>query len=66
MLKRWRLKFDPPTEYFSYRHLSVLLPGLPLKLWNTKAMEAIRNVLGNFFKCDKDALQSKDRRLAKF
>jgi hypothetical protein len=32
MLKRWRLSFNPSTEHFSYRHLWVLLPGLPLQL----------------------------------
>jgi hypothetical protein len=52
MLKRWRLKFDPATEYFSFRHLWVLLPGLPLHLWNLRALEAIGNVLGHYIKLD--------------
>jgi len=34
MLKRWRLGFNPSTEFFILRHLWVLLPGLPLQLWN--------------------------------
>jgi hypothetical protein len=34
MLKRWRVTFDPTTEYFQFLHLWVLLPGLPLQLWN--------------------------------
>jgi hypothetical protein len=46
MLKRWRIHFDPSTEYFSFRHLWVLLLGLPLQLWNTRALEAIGNVMG--------------------
>jgi hypothetical protein len=65
MLKRWRLKFDPTTEYFSFRHLWVLLPGLSLQLWNTKAMEAIGNVLGRFIKIDEDTLHSRDMRMEK-
>jgi hypothetical protein len=28
MLKRWRVSFDPTQDYFCYRHLWVLLPGL--------------------------------------
>jgi hypothetical protein len=34
MLKRWRVAFNPVTEYFQHRHLWVLLPGLPLHFWN--------------------------------
>jgi hypothetical protein len=30
MLKRWRVGFNPETEYFSFRHLWILLSGLPL------------------------------------
>jgi hypothetical protein len=29
MLKRWWVAFDPITEYFSFRHFWVLLPGYP-------------------------------------
>jgi hypothetical protein len=43
MLKRWRTRFDPATEFFSHRHVWVLLPGLPLNLWNKKALMAIGN-----------------------
>jgi len=32
MLKRWRVAFDPLTEYFHHRHLWVLPPGLPIHL----------------------------------
>jgi hypothetical protein len=39
MLKRWRLAFNPDTDYFQHRHLWVLLPGLPLHLWNEEALE---------------------------
>jgi hypothetical protein len=46
MLKHWRIRFDPNTKYFSLCHLWVLLPGLPLHMWNTRALEAIGNVLG--------------------
>jgi hypothetical protein len=39
MLKRWRVGFNPESEHFSYRHLWILLLGLPLQLWNLKALE---------------------------
>jgi hypothetical protein len=45
MLKPWRVSFDPTHEYFHLRHLWVLLPGLPLHLWNEKSLEAIGNAL---------------------
>jgi len=32
MLKRWRMAFNPDTDYFQHRHLWVLLPGFPLFL----------------------------------
>jgi hypothetical protein len=48
MMKHWRMGFDPFKDYFSYRHVWVLLPGLPLNLWNKKALSAIGNLLGRF------------------
>jgi hypothetical protein len=65
MLKRWRLIFDLKHEYFSFRHLWVLLSGLPLQLWNNKALEAIGNSLGHFIKLDEEALLSNDCRMTK-
>jgi hypothetical protein len=65
MLKRWRVCFDPTTEYFCLCHLWVLLPGLPLQLWNAKALEAIGNELGRFIKVDELSLSTPDKRLAK-
>ena len=38
MLKRWRIAFNPDTDYFQFRHLWVLLSGLPLYLWNEGAL----------------------------
>jgi hypothetical protein len=38
MMKRWRTGFDPATNYFSFRHVWVLLPGLPLNIWNKKEL----------------------------
>jgi hypothetical protein len=52
MLKRWRFSFDPVNDYFQHMHLWVLLPGLPLNLWNEKALSAIGNALGRFIKVD--------------
>jgi hypothetical protein len=65
MLKCWRVRFDPISEYFSFRHLWVLLPGLTLQLWNAKALEAIGNELGRFIKVDEIYLQSPDKIMAK-
>jgi hypothetical protein len=41
MLKWWRISFDPAQDYFQYRHLWVLLPGLPLNFWNVESSDAI-------------------------
>jgi hypothetical protein len=56
MLKRWRVAFDPTTEHFQYRHLWVLLPGLPLHLWNEGALRAIGDALGKFISLDNKSL----------
>jgi hypothetical protein len=56
MLKRWRISFDPAQEYFHFRHLWILLPGLPLNLWNKSALMAIGNALGCFICVDDNAL----------
>jgi hypothetical protein len=65
MLKRWWISFNLSMEYFSFHHLWVLLPGLPLQLWNVKALEVIGNALGHFIKVDNQALLSSDKRMAK-
>jgi len=65
MLKRWRIRFDPTTKYFSFCHLWVLLPGLPLQMWNAKVLEAIGNVLGHFIKVDEVALHSHGKIMTK-
>jgi hypothetical protein len=65
MLKRWRLKFDTASEYFSFQHLWILLPGLPLHFWNYRALQAIGNELGRFIKVDEKVLNSSDRCMAK-
>jgi hypothetical protein len=63
MMKRWRTGFDPATDYFSFRHVWVLLPGLLLNLWNKKALTAIENLLGRFLKVDEAGLHSMDKRM---
>jgi len=52
MLKRWRVAFNPSTENFQYRHLWVLLLGLPIHFWNEGALKAIRGALGCFISLD--------------
>jgi hypothetical protein len=65
MLKRWRISFDSAQEYFQLRHFWVLLPGLPLNLWNKKALAAIGNALGRFIAMDESLLCASDRKLAR-
>jgi len=65
MLKCWRDNFDPTQDYFHFRHLWVLLPGLPMHLWNVKSLEAIGNVLGRFIKVYEHELLASDKRMCK-
>jgi hypothetical protein len=65
MLKRWRLAFDPDTEYFQFRHIWVLLPGLPLHLWNDAAFRAIGGSLGRFIALDPQTLAGPSRRIGR-
>jgi hypothetical protein len=43
----------------------VLLPGLPLQMWNSKALEVVGNSIGRFIKVDETTLRSPDKRMAK-
>jgi hypothetical protein len=61
MLKRWRLAFNPDSDYFQHRHLWVLLPGLPLHFWNEGSLKAIGNSLGQFISLDTQSLKSPSR-----
>jgi hypothetical protein len=65
MLKRWRVSFDPSQDYFLHRHLWVLLPGLPLYLWNEKSLMAIGNSLGRFISLDSKILTGPDEKMAR-
>jgi hypothetical protein len=65
MIKRWRVAFNPVTEYFEKRHLWVLLPGLPLHLWTVAAMEAIGNSLGSFVSLDDSVMKAPSRKMGK-
>jgi hypothetical protein len=65
MLKRWRLAFNPDTEYFQLRHIWVLLPGLPLQFWNEDALVAIGNSLGSFLALELDLLSASYRKIGK-
>jgi hypothetical protein len=65
MLKKWRVAFNPETEYFSFRHFWILLPGLPLYLWNEGALKAIGEALGSFIVVDKEVLLSTSRKVCR-
>jgi hypothetical protein len=43
----------------------VLLPSLPLQLWNLKSLEAVGNSIGRFLNIDETTLRSPDKRMAK-
>jgi hypothetical protein len=65
MLKQWRISFDPLQDYFRLRHFWVLLPGLPLHLWNQKALEAIGNSLDRFICVDLQVLTASEKKVAR-
>jgi hypothetical protein len=65
MLKRWRMAFNPDTDYFQHRHLWVLLPGLPLFLWNEGALKAIGDSLGTFIVVDPQSLSGPVRKMGR-
>jgi hypothetical protein len=65
MLKRWRLAFNPDTDFFQLRHLWVLLPGLPLHLWNEDAIRAIGDSLGKFIALDSQSLAGPSRKMGR-
>jgi hypothetical protein len=65
MLKRWRMAFNPDTDYFQNRHLWVLLPGLPLHLWNEGAIRAIGDSLGKFIAFDTQSLTGSLRKMGR-
>jgi hypothetical protein len=65
MLKRWRLAFNPDTDFFQLRHLWVLLLGLPLHLWNEEALRAIGNALGKFITLDSQSLNIPLRKMGR-
>jgi hypothetical protein len=55
----------PDDKYFQHRHLWVLLPGLPLQLWNEGALAAIGNSLGTFITVDRLTLSAPNRKMGK-
>jgi hypothetical protein len=65
MLKRWSLSFNPATNISAFRHIWVLLPSLPLQMWNIKALEAVGNAIGRFLKIEEADLHSMDKRMEK-
>jgi hypothetical protein len=65
MLKRWRMAFNPDSDYFQYRHLWVLLPGLPLHFWNKDAIRAIADTLGKFISFDSGSLSGSSRKMGR-
>jgi hypothetical protein len=46
--KNWKPGFDPRREPTFLKQIWVLLPRLPLELWNSKIVERVGNTLGQF------------------
>jgi len=65
MLKQWRVMFDPLTNDFQYRHLWLLLLGLPIHLWNEGDLKAIGEALGNFISLDTTTLVNSARKVGR-
>ena len=65
MLECWHIHFDPLRECVKKRHFWVLLPGLPLPLWNCSVMEGIGNTIGHYVTVEDDFLHAYDKRMAK-
>lgn len=63
LLKRWGISFNPAQDYFSLHHLWVLLPGLPLYLWNSSTLETIGNSLGKVLAVDLKVLEAPIKRV---
>ena len=63
MLKRWHYGFDPEFEGIKFRHLWVLLLGLPITIWNKEYFVAIGNHIGLFLHVDEEILNGVDKRV---
>jgi hypothetical protein len=65
MLKKWRVSFNQETKYFMFRHLWILLLGLPLHMWNEGALKDIGDALDSFISVDKGLLTSPVRKVCR-
>ena len=61
MIEIWHFCFERCTENIEFRHIWVLLPGLPLVFWNKVAMEAIGNHIGHFLHLEDGMLYGIDK-----
>ena len=65
MLKRWRVGFDPVTEHFQFHLLWVLMPGLPIHMWNEGALMDIGELLRKFIAVDTTVMKNSSRKMAR-
>ena len=65
MIRRWRISFNPTTEYFIFRHLWVLLLSLPLHMQNFRALEVVGKSNGHLLSVDEASMNSFDQRMEK-
>jgi hypothetical protein len=65
MLKRWRVVFNPVTEYFQHRHLWVLLSRLPLHFWNEGAYKQSGTPWAPLFQLTSPSLSAASRKIGK-
>jgi len=59
------VSFDPSQDYFILFHLWVLLPGLPLHLWNKKSLQAIGKSICRFICVNSKTFIGPDKKMAR-
>lgn len=52
--KKWKPVFDPKNKPTSFQQIWVLLPRLPLELWNSKKLEGVENAIGHFISLEEN------------
>ena len=63
MLKWWHSALDPKTKNIHFKHIWVLLLGIPLEMWNREAFAVIGNYLSLFLHVVNDVILGMDKRV---
>jgi hypothetical protein len=54
-------RFDPHHEPMNIQHIWVLLPGIPLELWNEVVLRLIGGNIGHFIAVEENIWDSFDK-----